>query len=84
MKTFLYTKTTGKRSRVSGGCTVTFYIYRMKRNEPVYLGETSANTASYPGDQTQVRRFLADHGHLPKMPMGAYYSTSDKFKLFNV
>ena len=71
MKTFLYTKTTGKR-RISGGCNLTFYIYRITRNEPVYLGKTTACSASYPGDRITVKNFLVKTKHIPKYHYNSY------------
>ena len=83
MKSFLYTKTTGKRLP-SGGCIMTFYVYRIKRNEPFYLGKKTANSGSYPGDRQSVYQFLMDNGHVPTAAGDTCYFLSAKFHLFNV
>ena len=58
MQTYIYTSSTG-RNHLSGGRTRTFTVYRMKRNQPDYMGNFKVNTASYAGDNYSVRAWIA-------------------------
>lgn len=77
MKTFIYTivKTT---QQSMGGRKQTAWIYRMKNNRPIYVCDTTWNTAGYYGEETEVQRELVREGFLAKKYMGYYNAFEHK------
>jgi hypothetical protein len=66
MKTFIFTVEKKSINRLYGGCKEIARIYRIKNNKPVYVGQTSWNTASYRGAKSEVFNKLIDIGQIPK------------------
>ena len=73
MKTFIAT-ITYKNASYCQNATVN--IYRVKKNNPVYLGTTSFNTGSTKGNESEVFTWLANNGEISKKvynECGGYY-----------
>lgn len=66
MKTFIYTITETKVSRIYGGSTQTAKIYRVKNNKPEFLCYAKWCTRAYKGEKYEVQTTLADKGYLPE------------------
>jgi len=52
METYIYTVKKGRTD------SVVTSVYRVKRNEPEYIGEIKYQTGSYKGHSSEVLRFL--------------------------
>lgn len=83
MKTFIFAiyKTVQRRM---GGRNQTAYIYRMKKNVPIYVGEVKWCTAGYRGDTSEVMNALVKMGHIQKKYYG--YSTTEQndYRIYRV
>lgn len=75
MKQFLFTMVTSKQQTM-GGRKQTVWIYRIKRNVPIYCTEVTWNTAGYKGENSCVMNALARNGDIPKRYEDGYYNTS--------
>jgi len=76
MKTFIYTIVSSKHRRI-GGYNEEAWIYRMKRNEPIYVGSVKWCTAGYCGGETEVMHELARTYNIPYRYVSGYYEVSD-------
>lgn len=63
MKTFIY-KTTFKPTKY--GSNVTNTVYHIKKNQPIYVGETTYNTGGYRGHDHEAMHVIVKAGLLPK------------------
>ena len=78
MKTFIYSIIEEK------GRAVTASIYRVKKNQPVYIGFVTWNRFSYSGEGLEVRDWLIVNGHLSKKCKETYLYNNKKFNIFKI
>lgn len=72
MKSFFATKTSGKVRRM-GTYTLTFSVYQITKNLPVYIGTVEASSGSYKGDESCVMNYIANTGLIPAKYKEGYY-----------
>lgn len=72
MKHYLFTIYDSKVNRLYGGSKQKAKIYRVKNNQPQYIGVAEWNTASYRGAMSEVFNQLIRLGEIPKK----YYNSS--------
>ena len=78
MKTFIYSITSYP------GRAVTASIYRVKKNQPVYIGFVTWDRFSYSGEGLEVRDWLIVNGHLSKKCKETYLYNNKKFNIFKI
>jgi hypothetical protein len=61
-----------------GGYNEEAWIYRMKRNEPIYVGSVKWCTAGYYGEEHEVMHELARAWQVPARFDEEYYRDSNK------
>ena len=83
LKTFIYVKES-KPTIYSN--RLTFKVYRVKKNLPIYIGEVTASGGAYKGDDSTVMCYLSSKGCIGKKHNG-YYSPkpeTDGFQIYQV
>ena len=83
MKTYIYTKE-GKWSRTYGNSKLTFSVYQVKKNKPVFIGQAYANSASYRGDESTVMNYLIEQKLIAKKNYGYYHNAKGDFRILSV
>ncbi len=81
MKTFIFKV---QQSSGARGYNRTVYVYRMKNNQPIFVGyDEEINTASYKGDRAIASKIISDNEGM-KMDQGGYNLQSKNVQLFEI
>ncbi len=81
MKTFIFKV---QQSSAIRGYNRTVYVYRMKNNQPIFVGyDEEINTASYMGDRAIASQIISDSEGM-KMDQTGYNLQSKNVQLFEI
>jgi hypothetical protein len=81
MKTYIFKV---QQSSSARGYNRTVYVYRMKNNQPVFVGyDEEINTASYKGDRAIAAKIISENDKM-KMDKGGYNLESRNVQLFEI
>ncbi len=81
MKTYIFKV---QQSSDKRGYNRTVYVYRMKNNQPVFVGyDEEINTASYKGDRAIAAKIISENDKM-KMDKGGYNLESKNVQLFEI
>lgn len=81
MKTYIFKV---QQSSDKRGYNRTVYVYRMKNNQPVFVGyDEEINTASYKGDRAIAAKIISEKDKM-KMAKDGYDLESKNVQLFEI
>jgi hypothetical protein len=81
MKTYIFKV---QQSSSARGYNRTVYVYRMKNNQPIFVGyDEEINTASYKGDRAIAAKIISENDKM-KMDKGGYNLESKNVQLFEI
>ena len=86
MRTYLYTETTVKTSKMYGYRIQLVTVYRVKNNVPTWIGEFEYNTSSNRGHENNVSDWLVDQKiESVKNTNNLYYNSNNKaFRIYGI
>ncbi|AOQ26751.1 hypothetical protein [Vibrio phage S4-7] len=81
MKTYIFKV---QQSSDKRGYNRTVYVYRMKNNQPIFVGyDEEINTASYKGDRAIAAKIISENDKM-KMDRGGYNLESKNVQIFEI
>ena len=80
MKTYIYTV---EHKSFKRGCNLTIDVYRIKNNQPLFVGSDDINTSSYKGNLAIASHIISkEDGH--KMDKRGYELESKNIKIIGL
>lgn len=74
-----------RKTKAKYGFNVENTVYRMVKNEPVFIDTIYYNTGSYRGDDHEAVALAVEKGVLPKKCMeGSYMNLAERGKTFKI